>query len=105
MTAKHTPGPWSYEEAPPNEYGDVVAYVITGEKYFADVHVLTSDPDTSRAEADARLIAAAPELLAAVLELREWINNWEPDFASDDEWPDTEHRVRAVIAKATGDEA
>jgi hypothetical protein len=98
MTAKHTPGPWRRENGElVGSNGALVRVAGTG--------LCLAMRDNPEALANGRLFLAAPELLAAVLELREWINNWEPDFASDDEWPDTEQRVRAAIAKAIGDEA
>jgi hypothetical protein len=60
----HTPGPWTYDLAPHAEGQKPFAFCISGAQYFADVHVLATDADTARAEADARLIAAAPDMLA-----------------------------------------
>ena len=59
MSAAHTPGPWKY--SPPD---DQVADLFTPEYFFiegpgADVH-------GHMTLADARLIAAAPDLLAAL---------------------------------------
>jgi hypothetical protein len=55
MTAKHTPGPWRFNPV--------------GEVRGADWNVVVCDTygngDDDVADADARLIAAAPELLAA----------------------------------------
>lgn len=30
----------------------------------------------------------------ALIEVREWIENWEPSFVEDDEWPETAKRMR-----------
>ena len=58
MTTKHTPGPWHYQPGrnsrPP--------YVIRGSEGGFVVVGMTAD----RQEADAALIAAAPELLEAL---------------------------------------
>ena len=58
MTTKHTPGPWRYEAGrdgrPP--------YVIRGTEGGFVVVGMTAD----RQEADARLIAAAPEMFEAL---------------------------------------
>mgnify|MGYP001582264356 CR=1 FL=1 len=87
-TARHTPGPWVIDEFM-SEHGfykirresDALCHVHS----FAD-----SDEPTSEATSNARLIAAAPDLLAAC-------EAFEPKMLAD-----TEHRrmVRAAIAKA-----
>lgn len=73
MDAKHTPGPWEMGEAGSWEDG-----LRTATEYFVrrpgdDVAIASDiiDPanDDTPSEANARLIAAAPELLAALKEL------------------------------------
>ena len=56
--SKHTPGPWTYQEE-----SDAYTHIVRGpNNYF----ITQLSQDTSgRSEADARLIAAAPELLEA----------------------------------------
>ena len=111
MSAQHTPGPWWlqadgagwYVECTP-ERGYSVAYIRS--------EVAEDDPDTPDAEkeANARLIAAAPDLLEALKELsRSFIGTYSDDQRSDDEinnhrehW---ERMARAAIAKATGEQA
>ena len=51
-------------------------------------------------EADAKAIAAVPELIEALQEVRMWIDNWTPDFVQDAEWPDCDERMRAALIKA-----
>jgi hypothetical protein len=86
-TAKHTPGPWKWDGG---GYVDAPAGCIAGIN-------ATSSPSVS--EANARLIAAAPELLAACRVLLEGI---------DDHWATTEAGINAIdyariaISKATG---
>jgi hypothetical protein len=53
-------------------------------------------------DANAPLIAAAPDLFEALAEVMEWIDNWSPNFVMDDEWPDTQDKIEAVLAKAKG---
>ena len=48
------------------------------------------------------VLAAAPDLLEALEEVMAWIDNWYPPFCEDDEWPDTNAKVVAAIAKARG---
>ena len=56
--AKHTPGPWKYRQAYSN--GEPCGIVITPMGYDLN----TSNPDEN--EANARLIASSPNLLAAL---------------------------------------
>jgi hypothetical protein len=62
---------------------------------------LFSDAALGNAEADARLIAAAPELLEA---LQAMVKTWEEGF----NYSDAQNEIgnaRAAIAKATGEQA
>ena len=85
MSTKHTPGPWTVERDGPNR-----KWLINAE----DFAVATCDGAIRHQEADARLIAAAPELLEAL----KWTAR-----ALDAEHP-AAIKARAAIAKATGDQ-
>jgi hypothetical protein len=78
---KHTPGPWRYQEGT-----DAYTHIVrTGENRF----LCQLAQDTSGvAEANARLIAAAPELLDAILK------------SDDAHWTTA---MRVAITKAIGD--
>ena len=98
---KHTPGPWAvdsdgsgwYIEATP-ERGHSLAFIASPE--------FQEEPDTSasEAEANARLIAAAPDLLEAL----QWLVDIlpDPDLDNDELQRTWTRRARAAIAKATG---
>ena len=95
--SKHTPGPWEY---------DAENYEIYYDDGYALPCIARLDNDCASEEeddADGRLIAAAPDLLAALLSLV----NVAPQNSDDDDpqqaaaW----NAVRAAIAKATGDAA
>jgi hypothetical protein len=96
--AAHTPGPWRV-----TEYGGEIAIhaednskIALPEKWFAS--------DRAEAEANARLIAAAPELLAALGKLAPYAlqrAETEPPFTAKYARADYEI-ARAAIAKATG---
>jgi hypothetical protein len=89
MKAQHTPGPWET-----SSFTDVVRNVVEwdicepgGGDMIAEVAV------RPEAEANAALIAAAPELLAACLAMRKgWEHNLTEPMA----------KINAAIAKATG---
>ena len=98
---KHTPGPWTvtadgagwYIEATP-ERGHSLAFIASPE--------FQEEPDTSasEAEANASLIAAAPDLLEAL----QWLVDIlpDPDLDNDELQRTWTRRARAAIAKATG---
>ena len=90
---KHTPGPW-YHDAddklnPERAFGivrplgaqfDIEAGTEGATEVIAEV---CSDDGSGAAEADARLIAAAPDLLALAVAFTEWHANHFEDFSSE----------------------
>ena len=82
---KHTPGPW-YESGTGNHQGLVISRSTS-----ANVAVAYD-------KKDARLIAAAPEMLEALLIVQDRIDRgWFPWIRPDDVWPNA---VASAIAKA-----
>lgn len=105
MNTKHTPGPWKYSRC--DDYGDTRFYIAQqdGAPYtpnYSDVATVIAETVSleyrSIQEANARLIAAAPELLEAL------------KLMIDDDFPgltlgEQSRRLTiadAAIAKATG---
>lgn len=89
--SKHTPGPWINLGN-----GDIVAQsenYCGGEKDIASVFLTSNDED----EANANLIAAAPELLEA---LKDMLDGHEDACTGYGEG--AADKARAAIAKATG---
>jgi hypothetical protein len=91
---KHTPGPWRAEtdraQYPPvavwserRKNGSVLRECVAG---------VLGTADSERTQADAQLIAAAPDLLAACLDIRAFLRRSGYDARI----------VDAAIAKATG---
>ena len=97
----HTPGPWTFRK----QYnllcdeigvdGSAVATVWTRSVHSREPGQPPSQP-WPEGEANARLIAAAPELLEFV---REWLADWIACGPTDSP---REAQARALIAKATG---
>lgn len=96
----HTPGPWY---ADPSKR--VKGFAVTHDGEPNPLAIALRKPKNSyskgipdtKALANARLIAAAPELLEALEELLQLIEIERPD------WQHTEqHRARAALAKARG---
>ncbi len=91
MQGKHTPGPWAYEPT-------------SGAIYYADgdvepeIAVIDQDNMSSeQADADGRLIAAAPDLLAALRRAEFEIHN--PGTNAND-GVDIAELIRAAITRA-----
>jgi hypothetical protein len=90
---KHTPGPWSFQ---PSESGDVIWIGNEGEN-AACVPGYADHPGNI---ADARLIAAAPDMLDALRKIAAI-----EDLYEGTDWQEIEEArliARAAIAKATG---
>lgn len=105
-----TPGPWSYRPSPEDDWGTVRAPVTEQGRLYGGIICQARDPEaldpltlaahreakTDPWEANARLIAAAPELLAAL----EFITNVAR--ATGGFSPMALQQADATIAKATG---
>lgn len=92
---KHTSGQWvASPEENNNEWG------IVSDKW--GIAICADAPGDGTAEANARLIAAAPELLDALCNLIYWVN---PDGSFPDNLTVREaiSEARNAIAKATGE--
>lgn len=90
MVIQHTPGPWRLELIP--DYGeDAIAVLFL---HGPDIP-LCLEEETDEAMPDARLIAAAPDMLAALKALMDW-----PISLTADEMEKRYADARAAIAKA-----
>lgn len=95
----HTPGPWQIVISPQKHF-DIVKNDETDGIAFVDVR-----DNKEEERANAMLIAAAPELLDALEELRRWfddnVSTYEPHYSP--EYAAMWRRVRNAIAKAKGE--
>jgi hypothetical protein len=109
VAAKHTPGPWEYD-SDEGDYGEARLIVRNNEVHPQGPFVV-SVINQSRGEeskANARLIAAAPELLGAAEAALSDISGWLRDrMYSDDDAMDglteMENKLSAAIARAKGE--
>jgi hypothetical protein len=98
MTTQHTPGPWHWEGNPCNYDKEQEAPWLVDANY--SFPPILGGTITCQSDANARLIAAAPELLSA---LNAMLTHMGID---EDEWnKPTFDQARAAIAKATGAQA
>lgn len=89
---QHTPGPWKYGYERPTAQDPEEQWAIVT---IAGGHIVANVNPDSRQDANARLIAAAPDLLAA-LEAVVFISDRKHDA-----WD----KARAAIAKAKGQQS
>lgn len=99
MEHKHTPGPWKVCRANPSP--TTGEWMIAGAEpgYLAEVR----DLGRGQCEANARLIAVAPDLYKRLLESTDMLER----ILADKEWGSIEEQIidnRAAIAKATGEQ-
>jgi len=105
--SKHTPGPWvvgmrnGYNPNTVFSEGDNGIASVFGVPMHCHIDDLTHIRDVQPL-ANARLIAAAPDMLEALKQVMGWIDGWSPTFTQDEEWPEAEHYIRAAISKAEG---
>ena len=93
--AQHTPGPWTLDGAA--NTGDLDIVAPTGRIAMLDCEFSEETEDVLTA--NARLIAAAPQLLAALIELSDYVFD---EYTASDSLCERAAEARAVIAKATG---
>ncbi len=103
MSAKHTPGPWYANSV--RVIGDAKGCDI-GAANGANVALVHYDPldaEPPEVKANARLIAAAPDMLAALKEASDGLRYWQPQTTRGvSECNRITTMVHAAIAKAEG---
>ena len=98
MSAGHTPGPWEFGKDRRWLFRDN----LKSDGVFSSSTILKIDDDAFRPnDADARLIAAAPDLLEALEECLPVVGRYESEHESN--WALGAHcKATAAIAKARG---
>jgi len=89
MTTQHTPGPWRVTAAKVMAENGRAVCLIENRKLHEGFE---------ESSANACIIAAAPDLLAALEVVREYMNHAADQFSYEDIV-----QIRAAIAKATGE--
>lgn len=92
--AKHTPGPWRLTAIPA---GNSLTVMVSGSAGYDLVDALGNDAPTN--PADARLIAAAPDLAAALARLLALADDGEAELG-DDATEAALQAARDALAKA-----
>ena len=117
MTTKHTPGPWigagpSFGDPLPRYTTEIITESEDENGEVRSICELPVAHHDDENEANARLIAAAPELLSALAGMLAIVNDSQSvagyhlngELEPWDGFPEIE-RARAAIAKATGEQA
>lgn len=104
----HTPGPWQYAPILCRSENDRGWLVCVPDVRIADVWPMNDEDGNAspEAKANARLIAAAPDLLATLRKLIEAVDEHLADNGGNDPYKTFGRRMRtarAAIAKATGE--
>lgn len=94
LIAKHTPGPWAHCE---NVAGNII-----GSDGVVICSVYGSEARAEEDDANQALIAAAPDLLAALDRAEAFIAGFEDDDTQEG-IPEMLAAIRAAIAKAKGE--
>jgi hypothetical protein len=100
--SKHTPGPWRYRKGDEWSHSVVTDHGTLPDGSENAWTVATLNKNRDEHEANAKLIAAAPELLEALILLEKEMvlsgNAQSVDYG----WKPAIEKTRAAIAKATG---
>ncbi len=99
----HTPGPWRVDDTGARIVSEPPPLVYIGVAYapvWSPAPLAETDPKTTEWEANARLMAAAPDMLAALRRVERWLHDpAELEAVNELELLAV---VRAAIAKAEG---
>ena len=109
MKTKHTPGPWLFRTAPTSaglchivSAADWRGAFIYGDGLRKGID--DALPKAQELAANARLIAAAPDLLEALQHIEEYWNQDQNETAMADACWHAINTARAAIARATGEQ-
>lgn len=118
MKTQHTPGPWKLKKSWVEVGGEFSTFAVTQDNGDRQgLYIASVQRDINGGEANARLIAAAPALLEALLELTAHVKSCEATWLADGGERDTKMHglavclnnragdlIKAAIAQATGGE-
>ena len=100
--SKHTPGPWIVaEDQVGDDDGNTIADVTLFNEWNTTEGIVTKEMPW---EANARLIAAAPELLEFVEDVAEGLDTGGNPGHLEDAVENLEERAQCIIARIKGDE-
>jgi hypothetical protein len=106
----HTPGPWKTGHSDPwsvehDRYGNLAWIGIKAKRKVVAIAMTAGRHENPEYQANARLIAAAPDLLAALQGLLSACDRFAERWAYDDEGKALADAARAAIARTQSTEA
>ncbi len=104
---KHTPGPWacsgpSYDNRLPVKITEIVADWSSDDDYSPTICEMPPNDGDEEIEANARLIAAAPDLLDALIKALDVLVAAKIGYVDQDKAQIAIEEARHAIAEATG---
>lgn len=108
MKTKHSPAPWSIQKffEAPNTYAPFIIAGPAMVRFPQGYHGAEEDAEMkAMAEANARLIAAAPELLDFALLAKDYLQHPGGEHLPASAWFDLNAKLRAVLSNIEGEEA
>lgn len=93
METNYTPGPWNFRAVPADSQDGIMSFWIDSSDGSPLVDI-RARRNKKEAEANARLVATAPDLLESLMQLVEQMESQRGDWLNTDS-------ARAAIAKAT----
>lgn len=100
MTTQHTTGPWTTDGSARG--GDLDIIAPSGRVALIDCESRGDFQSEAVLESNARLIAAAPDLLAVLQQANAWVSQYHGVNGHDAASRQMSNVIRAAIAKATG---
>lgn len=101
--SEHTPGPWMMGDLAKGGCCEILP--ITGDRHLAICDVWSHEKPFEEQSANARLIAAAPDLLSELLKAEAYVELQTSDPRNAKLARQDLKSIRAAIAKATGEGA
>ena len=99
MSAQHTPGPWRVEGHSGLLGGALAGHAIThGVNAYQDGPAGYVCKTVGTTDADARLIAAAPDMLAMLQEVADYLDRYADVIDGDDGQPEANEALRLLTA-------
>lgn len=104
---EYTPGPWEYSGAYIYASGENAANICAisaprASTFVEYTRLAVGSKDIDEAYANARLIAAAPDLLEALQELWVCAETFDAFHDPSHDWFPLKYQIEAALAKATG---
>jgi hypothetical protein len=101
MTEKHTPGPWWITDHGVRDSGGYICHTKSVQRYADQDERYVRE--VAQREADKHLIAAAPDLLASLRDMVEWLDDGNRQL-SESAAADVA-KARSALSRATGEAA